>query len=207
MSELLAQVIFAARNDDFENWVQILIFVIVAVFYVLGSILKVKAKKVEGQQKELQLRQPQPGRPVVRVQHRRAQPQREKTMLAQPITQKVRAETERAALGRVVEPTLQPKFQMPTPQLETKISELPEIRIRPGLQELPEFTSGAVKALNAEGVTPVSDFGELGRAEQIPEVEVLPEDILNYSDPEQLRRAILHYEILGRPLAVRDFEE
>ena len=31
-----------------------------------------------------------------------------------------------------------------------------------------------------------------------------PGVIIDYSDPEALRKAILHYEILGKPLALRD---
>ena len=40
--------------------------------------------------------------------------------------------------------------------------------------------------------------------EQMPESEYLSELLTDYSDPDQLRRAILHYEILGKPLSMRD---
>ena len=34
-----------------------------------------------------------------------------------------------------------------------------------------------------------------------------PTAIIDYSDPDALKKAILHYEILGKPLAVRDESE
>lgn len=39
---------------------------------------------------------------------------------------------------------------------------------------------------------------------QMPESEYLSELLKDYADPEELRRAILHYEILGKPLSLRD---
>ena len=40
MMAFLAQIIFVARNDDFEGWTQILVVVVMAVVYGLGGILK-----------------------------------------------------------------------------------------------------------------------------------------------------------------------
>jgi len=40
--------------------------------------------------------------------------------------------------------------------------------------------------------------------EEMPESEYLSELLSNYANPEELRRAILHYEILGKPLSLRD---
>jgi len=36
-----------------------------------------------------------------------------------------------------------------------------------------------------------------------PEPGLAMESLLDYADPEELRRAILHYEILGKPLSLR----
>jgi len=34
-----------------------------------------------------------------------------------------------------------------------------------------------------------------------------PAVIIDYDDPDALKKAILHYEILGKPLALRDMPE
>jgi hypothetical protein len=53
MNYLLTQLILAARKNNEDNgWMQILVFVILAVFYALGSILKVKANKAASKGKE-----------------------------------------------------------------------------------------------------------------------------------------------------------
>ena len=39
---------------------------------------------------------------------------------------------------------------------------------------------------------------------EIPRAKYLSEILSDYEDPEKLRRAILHYEILGKPLSLRD---
>jgi len=42
-----------------------------------------------------------------------------------------------------------------------------------------------------------------GPVEDIPQTEYLGEVLQDYDDPEALRRAILHYEILGKPMSLR----
>jgi hypothetical protein len=42
---------------------------------------------------------------------------------------------------------------------------------------------------------------------EIPRAKYLSEILSDYENPESLRRAILHYEILGKPLSLRDPSE
>ncbi len=56
MNCFLAQINLLARNGDGEGWIKILFPVALAIFYVVGSILKARANK---QQK---LEQEEPGR-------------------------------------------------------------------------------------------------------------------------------------------------
>jgi hypothetical protein len=67
-------------------------------------------------------------------------------------------------------------------------------QIQPDIQKLPEFTSEAIEKLEDKRV-PIPT--------QVTPSEYLSELLLDYSDPEELRRAILHYEILGKPLSLR----
>ena len=39
---------------------------------------------------------------------------------------------------------------------------------------------------------------------EIPQAKYLSEILSDYDDPEKLRRAILHYEILGKPISLRE---
>jgi hypothetical protein len=92
-----------------------------------------------------------------------------------------------------MKPLVKPKLGIPIPQFKPELQELPVLETR--IEELPEFTSAALKELGGR------------RAEvaaEVPEAEQLPEILSDYADPEELRRAILHYEILGRPLSLRD---
>ncbi len=41
-------------------------------------------------------------------------------------------------------------------------------------------------------------------ATETPETQYLSDLLSDYADPDKLRRAILHYEILGPPLSLRD---
>ena len=54
MNYWLAQLILAARNrnDRGSGWVQILVFVVLAVFYAVGSIVKARANKTAPKGKE-----------------------------------------------------------------------------------------------------------------------------------------------------------
>ena len=44
-----------------------------------------------------------------------------------------------------------------------------------------------------------------GTAQAVPAAE--PKPVLDFGDPDELRRAILHYEILGKPISLRDRSE
>ncbi len=207
MSNLLAQMILARRSDDAEGWMNILFVVVVAAFWLVGGIVKAKAKKAENQDKEQLPRKPArkppaPGRgapqqllkrrdrPVGPVQLREHRPgiQQPRTKLAdlRAAARRFTAEVEQAARFQAIEPT-------PEPELS-----LPEQQIQPDLQELPQFTSKAVEQLEDEQVP--------ARA-KMAHAEYLSGLLSDYADPDELRRAILHYEILGRPLSLREPSE
>ncbi|MFH1882285.1 MAG: hypothetical protein ABIL62_06200, partial [Planctomycetota bacterium] len=60
MNYSLAQIILAARSRDPDGWMSILVLVLVAAVYGLGTILKVKkGKKEQEQAEEEQGRKPQ----------------------------------------------------------------------------------------------------------------------------------------------------
>jgi len=209
MNELLTQIILAARNQDGKSWTNILFIVGLAVFWVIGGILKARANKKQKDEEQL-TRKPglapsdragvrehkavektpyeQVQRPTARTPYRREpqpliQPPRRKIARPEPAAQMFAAKKVRAAPLETIEMLEEPELPQPAPQ------------VQPDFQELPQFTSKAVKELgDMRAATPA----ETARAKYLAEI------LLDYADPDDLRRAILHYEILGRPLSLRD---
>jgi len=205
MSELLAQIILAGRSDDAEGWMNILIVVVLAVFWAIGGIIKAKANKTgaPGEQppgkparkpplhsreaREQMLRQLQ--RPADSAQDQRQQPRpaaqqpRMKFADLQAAVRKFAVEAEQA---------FQPQSDKKTPELKPILT---EPKIPPETVKPKEPIGKTVKRLKDKLVSEPA---------QMPESEYLSELLTDYADPEELRRAILHYEILGKPLSMRD---
>jgi len=221
MNALLAQLVQLARGKDVEGWMDILVLVLVAAVYGLATILKTKrGKKAQEQSEEKQghkpQRKPEGGRGLleqfVREIQRAVEPtqERESRPAAQPAPKKVArpqpapavrkyaAEAKQAPRPKSITPPIEPKrpgleLSIPAPQVQPDFEELPELQTK--MQALPEFTTKTIEGL----VGKREDI-----AAEVPESKYLSEVLLDYADPEDLRRAILHYEILGRPLSLRD---
>jgi hypothetical protein len=84
------------------------------------------------------------------------------------------------------------ELSIPASQVQPDFEELPELQT--GIEDLPEFTTKAVERL----------LGKRKGMAEVPESKYLSEVLADFTDPEDLRMAILHYEILGRPLSLRD---
>ena len=219
MNALLAQFILVARGND-EGWMNILVLVLVAAVYGLATILKVKkGKKSQEQADEQQIRKPQRkpegGRGVLeqfvreiqqafeptedRESRPSAQPARPKVSRPQPAPagRKYAAEAKQVSRPKPLIPPVKPKrpgleLSMPALQLQPEFEELPELQT--GIEALPEVTTKAVERL----------VGKRKGMAEVPESKYLSEVLADFTDPEDLRMAILHYEILGRPLSLRD---
>jgi len=182
MNELLAQLIPAARNEDFEGWMNILIVVIIAVFWAIGGILKARAKKPEEEEQEQLAGKPTRRRPSaiealqkkLLQQIRPTQPVRpapaRKISYPQPVGQRPRIKKKPMRIP-AVEALKEPKLPRPVPQ-----------QVQPAIEELPQL---------------------IGKPVARHEAGFAMESLLDYADPDELRRAILHYEILGKPLSLR----
>jgi hypothetical protein len=193
MNGLLTQIILAARNRGIEGWMNILFIVALAAFYVVGSIIKAKAKK-PGEKDQGQLtrkprpfggaRGPETGRPVAPAavgQARPVKPPRRKIVRPQPAVRKTAAIMDEAIELGTLEPSEVMKLPSSVPLAETK-----ELVGKP-LRKLADRDAGP--------------------AAEIAGGKYLPEIISDYADPDELRMAILHYEILGKPLSLRDRSE
>jgi hypothetical protein len=206
MSELLAQIILAGRSDDAEGWMNILFVIVLAVFWAIGGIVKAKANKAGGRDeqspgklvrkppahsreaREQMLRQLQ--RPVSSAQGQRQQPR--------PAAQQPRmkfADLQAAVRKFAVEAeqSFQSQSGKKTPVLKPVLTE-PQ-----NPPKTVELTEPIGKTVKRQPDKPVSEL------EQMPESEYLSELILDFTDPDELRKSILYYEILGRPLSLRDY--
>jgi hypothetical protein len=198
MGELLAQIVLlAARGDEDIGWVQILVFVVVVVIYALGSIIKAKANKIEQGEQEQMPGKPGGKSPGVRGRllargrvkpsptGRRQMPQagqpRRRMTRPRPVAQRAVPEMEQAL-----------EYPTPTPSLAA------ELGVPAPLKEADKLISKSVERLEDE---------EVGAAAQIARTGYLAEILSDYADSEEIRRAILHYEILGKPLSLRSPSE
>ena len=186
------QIILAARNNDAEKWMQLLVFVVLAVFYALGSIIKAKSNKnkTEEQRKEPLRREPSENRrmPKARTFQKTSHPQEQHPFIH--------------TAHRQSQPQVHPphrKIVRPQPAMQKSLTKKQDFQIQPSaidldLKKTKNFAHKPLKKL--EGYT------------GIPAEETLytkyGEHLLDYGNPDELKRAILHYEILGKPLSLRE---
>jgi hypothetical protein len=165
----------AARNSDEKDagWMQILVFVILSVFYAIGSIVKARANKTAPKGEKQIPRKPARKSPESTIDLQMLkQLWRPEKPVAKPQIQPTRRKVTRPATARsaVLEPQMV-KPQVAKPQVQPKLEKI---------------TAGV--AMPAE----------------IPQEKYLSEILSDYDDSEKLKRAILHYEILGKPLSLRE---
>lgn len=213
MNCLLAQIIILARGNGTEGWMDILVLVVVAAVYGIGVLIRAKGKKNQDQAQE-QPRKPQSkpsagGRGflekfIMDVQKaaeeaksgkespQSSQRVHQKTAHPQTAVRKYAAGTKEARQTQPKSRPAKPKLTKSTAQIQSDFEILPELDT--DIQTLPKFRSKTVVGLP-------------GKRKAMPaetdEYKYLTDVLSDYEDPEDLKRAILHYEILGRPLSLR----
>jgi hypothetical protein len=175
---------------------RILFFVVIAAFYVIGNVLKAKANK-SAKQKQAKR---QPGvkpfqRSPLRQPVKKTPPPAavKKPAYAQPAGRPVARP--RPVMRKPIprKPAVVPKAVKP-PAMAEAFPSVPSLRGEfEGLRELPKKTLGQL------------DVSRLGLAAEKKEKEpvIIEEPLLALDDPDALRRAILYYEIIGKPVSMR----
>lgn len=214
MNELLLLIILARRNNDVGGWMQILVFIALAVFWAVGGILKARTNKSDTsdtggkgnlprkpsrkpplhsrEAREQMLKRLE--RPAGSAHGQRQQPRpatqkpRMKFADLQAAVRKFAAEAEKAFDTETKKPIQKPKPSSP-PVLQIK-------------DKKPELSEPMIPAING-----LRDKQETEPELIMPETEYLSELLTDYANPDELRRAILHYEILGKPLSLRNPSE
>lgn len=188
-----AQIILAVRNFDVEGWTDILVIIVLVVFWAVGSIVKARARaKAKSDGLRAPDRRDQPRRratPVPSDGSRGRQIQHHPRI--RPPRRKVVRPAHAAVRLQIIKPPQQAELTSLTPP-QTGIKEGLESVGKP-LKKLEDKLPG-LSAKTAQTV-PAAELAE-------PEPAVL-----DFGDPDELKRAVLHYEILGKPISLRDRTE
>ena len=219
-SELLAQ-------NDASEWMNILFMVVLAVFWLVGGLVKAAGANRRNQQRKKKEASPQPRRVtwLDRLAQKAEEIQKtieQQTGASGQGTRKPQQQGDQSRPGKpaappkghitvrtdrkggpvlVYERQTTPPAQPQAWQTRRRPPEHPAPIPRPAKPSAPAKAFQTSPQNNVLTRTTFKATTQNNRP--VPEMETeMP--LIDYSDPEVLRRAILHYEILGRPLAFRD---
>jgi hypothetical protein len=202
----IAATILLARNDEPGNggWIQLVIFVILGLVYALGGLAKMKANKAaedEDKTKEEPKRRP------------RYKPLDDIFPSRQAGAKSTAAPSVPRTTPRPARETRSPA-EMPIRRERIQAARIPQVKKRPARPTVKKPTLSATK----KPMSPMSSLettvpSKLGKLEKLGidfsrglkegEQELAGRVVLDYENPYALREAIVHYEILGKPLCLR----
>jgi hypothetical protein len=206
MSDLLAQIVLAQRDVEDDGWMNILVVIVMIVFWIVGAV--VKAMKTKSEQQEQPSRVPNRKAPVrarAGAEHGPAHARRHQAGPAQRAERRPATETKRTTLADLREAAR--KFAAEAEQAFQPPTKTPAPSPTPRRQQPPaepDITSDAL--VKGEPVIPRTEglAEKQAAAAKVPPSPFLSDLLSDYADRDKLRRAILHYEILGPPLSLRD---
>ena len=170
----LTQLVLVAGKEDIENWTNILFVVVMGIFWALGGILKAKAKTNKAASSKGQAPK---GQEQQALRERRIRALWGAMGFEEPVSEESGRPSSPVQQQKMVRP--QPTSSKPSPKKEAIGIEVPvSPKIKAPVEEVPQTEYPAAWSL-----------GEILR---------------DYEDTERLRRAILHYEILGKPVSLRE---
>jgi len=194
MSEWLPTWLVLGQNDDVGEWINILVFIVLGLFWLIGGLVKnLTPKKDRRQGGKAVSKTARPSPPArnrnlghdretwgQRLARKAEKIQAAAAERAREIERQVQGQPARSKTGprRVLKPTDRP----PTQEEGTAA--------QPGPEEPAELVPDLAMPLKVANMARTED--------QQPAVTI------DLTDPKLLREAILHYEILGKPLALRE---
>lgn len=221
MNSFVTQIVCGERWPDFQDngWFQLLVFVILVVIYMLSSIVKTKkSSKTESSGCLTAEQEQEPASGVLRnaVRHppaetgqrlpaRGARKQRIAEIQPHPVPISDASQTTRQVTIRPAAEWTEVVGQILDAVTEQATHVCAESPAVPIVQFSPLSSGEAeVKAKSSQVAAGEPKFKKM----TTPPVVVMPEnlyDILpDFADPEKVRKVILHYEILGKPLSLRE---
>jgi hypothetical protein len=218
MNQFLSQLIIA-QKEDIEKWMNILFIVVLAVFWVLRSVVKTKVDEAQQRKKKdaslNKNRKPAPSTKELSevlldrvIKYREsAYGNRQRPNNQRPSTKSSSAGAAGRGTASKAQPALsspfsakrgrrQSKFAFQQPSLKRDVQKFEKIDTN--MEQLPEFSPKSIDKL---------DDSPLGKSSRFSQPEFVSDLIWDYKNPDELRKAILHYEILGKPLSLRDSSE
>ena len=182
MGYYLAQIVLAARGDNAEGWMNTLVIVLLAAFWAIGGILKARARKAEKAEAEDE----EPG------------------VVKGPLRPTARRATAKPVYGNRGVAIWRPQPQRIRAGAKTLAEEVEPRQAKPSVAGRKAREPKTAVAKMAGVVRPPKVVPAAGavRAVEKPMLEQL---LLSAAEePDELRKAILHYEILGKPLSLRE---
>jgi len=184
----LNSVFFVEANG--EGWMQILVFLLIVAIYGLGALLKSKANKLEeGKEKETPPETPQKGKQRARgLKEYISNMQQQAEKAIKPLT----AETKQPARKK---PAAYPSKRGYQEKAQKPLVPYKKLQV-PSLGESIDLEEVTVEKARPKAAEPVYKS-------VMSEDSILAELFDDFRQTDELRKAILHYEILGKPLSLR----
>jgi len=193
------QEVLAARKGG-RDWMQVLVIVAVTIVYGISAIVKSRANKAEEEKQQQQ----KGGTGAAKKVRPQVQSQRIKRVGPEPVAKRVELKREKAAGEAKADYVKTQELSQPKRRIAPKIGKLLEFTgmaveaveeiVSETAEELPEVTGKTVRKLEKKyAVVP----------KQKARLEKVEKPLIDFTERNILRSAILHYEILGKPLALR----
>jgi hypothetical protein len=224
--EYAAQFDMLAQGSGIEEWVNILFIAIMAILWLVGGLLKAASKRKPQQKpgglatgspqqqeswqerlrrKAEEMQRRLEGQTGLRAEGERPRPAQRPT--ARPsqvpggkVTVREGQKGESILVYEGPQTQTTTSFGSPAPsQVQPSIErERHGPPVRPISERLPRVTAGPPESL---------ELGELKVETSDESAGFQSAEVIDYSDPDALKKAILHYEILGKPVALREESE
>jgi hypothetical protein len=232
LTDTIAQFGILGQGSGFEGWSDLLVVVVLAVLWLAGGLVKTLSKKRSGPEGPAR----QPARPAGTWQERLVRKAQEIQRAAEAKSREMaRGLEEQAGLreqGGQPRPGREPasgRAQPPAGRITIRqgprgesvmvyerSEPQPPVQMPQAAREPPVRRAGPVaRPSKARGSLPAVAKVVVAGPTFKPTAGRLPAEpagfdvasLIDPSDPDALRKAILHYEILGKPLGMRDLFE
>ena len=159
MQKLLNEMVLAARNNDEGGWMQLLVFAVMAVIWIVGGIIKARQNKVT----------------------------------ADDFPEEQKSEKHKVIPLNVKELLESKKIRHAPAQIAQKPENIVE-----------DLTAQRFERAGEKHIKiPESVKTEAKRFKHPEHTEVKKERLLRINEPDELKKAIIYAEIIGKPLSLR----
>ncbi|MBN2183196.1 MAG: hypothetical protein JW715_14890 [Sedimentisphaerales bacterium] len=201
MCEFYFHIFLLSGNDDLEKWVNILFVVVLAVVWAIGGFLKSRAEQAKFQKNKQ-------SRPELSGSSNKGRDP------AELILEKILGPYSRTSGSHNV-PTgtrisKKPPFSQPPGKMRNnkllpqKVSQRQKFfktgRPKPFVKEQPVVSDIQILPEKIADVTPQKEYKKLERQSEVSAIY----GMLDLNDADSLKKAILYYEVLGKPLSLRE---